>query len=136
LEEAVATIRSVKDLKVWRKAMDLTIESYRATARFPDSEKFGLTSQIRRAAASVPANIAEGFGRWNQREFSRFLSIASGSARELETHMLIAGRLGYLSVETLNTMVASVDEVSGMLFALKSKVQNGAEKTKSPQVPS
>jgi len=132
----VATIRSVKDLKVWRKAMDLTIESYRATARFPDSEKFGLTSQIRRAAASVPANIAEGFGRWNQREFSRFLSIASGSARELETHMLIAGRLGYLSVETLNTMVASVDEVSGMLFALKSKVQNGAEKTKSPQVPS
>ncbi|HLK02804.1 MAG TPA: four helix bundle protein [Candidatus Acidoferrum sp.] len=132
----MATIRSVKDLKVWRKAMDLTIESYRATARFPDSEKFGLTSQIRRAAASVPANIAEGFGRWNQREFSRFLSIASGSARELETHMLIAGRLGYLSVETLNTMVASVDEVSGMLFALKSKVQNGAEKTKSPQVPS
>ena len=116
--------------------MDLTIESYRATARFPDSEKFGLTSQIRRAAASVPANIAEGFGRWNQREFSRFLSIASGSARELETHMLIAGRLGYLSEETVNTMVASVDEVSGMLFALKSKAENGIERNKGKKVSS
>ena len=132
----MATIRSVRDLKVWRKAMDLTVESYRATARFPDSEKFGLTSQIRRAAASVPANIAEGFGRWNQREFSRFLSIASGSARELETHMLIAGRLGYLSEETLKTMVTTVDEVSGTLFALKAKTQNAAEKIKSRQVSS
>ena len=97
--------RTIRDLKIWQKSMDLTVESYRASASFPSDEKFGLISQIRRAATSVPANIAEGFGRWNSREFSRFLAIASGSLRELETHLQIAQRLGYLSEVRLKPLL-------------------------------
>jgi four helix bundle protein len=80
--------------------MDPAVESYRACAGFPTEGKFGLISQVRRAAASVSANIAEGFRRWNSREFARFLAIGSGSLRELETHLRIAQRLGYIGSST------------------------------------
>jgi four helix bundle protein len=103
--------------------MDLAVESYRASATFPPDEKFGLISQIRRAATSVPANIAEGFGRWNSREFSRFLAIGSGSLRELETHLRIAHRLGYLSEARLKPLLASIDEIARMMYAILSRIR-------------
>jgi four helix bundle protein len=103
--------------------MDLVVTSYRVSAAFPPEEKFGMTAQIRRAATSIPANIAEGFGRWNSREFARFLSIASGSLRELNTHLLIAQRLKYLSSDVLEPIARQIDEISAMLYSLRTKIR-------------
>ena len=115
--------RTIRDLKIWQKSMDLAVESYRACAGFPTEEKFGLISQVRRAAASVPANIAEGFRRWNSPEFARFLAIGSGSLRELETHLRIAQRLGYISEAQLRPLLASIDEIARMICAMLSKIR-------------
>ncbi len=90
-------MRPHQKLDAWGKSVDLVVEVYKATERFPKEEKYSLTSQIRRAAVSVPANIAEGAGRYSQKEFAHFLSNAQGSASELETELIIAHRLGYLS---------------------------------------
>ncbi len=84
------TVRSYRDLKVWEKAMDLVVESYRLTQLFPRGETYGLTAQIQRAAVSIPANIAEGHGRDHLGNYLRHLSVANGSLMELETHLLIA----------------------------------------------
>ena len=119
---------SVQGLRVWQKAMDLVVLCHRVTGTFPADERFGLVSQVRRSAFSIPANIAQGFGRWNSREFGRFLSIASGSARELETHLLIAARLGFLSQREAAPLLAAIDEVARMLFAMLSKIQSRAAK--------
>ena len=89
-------VESYQDLQVWQKSMDLVLECYRVTQRFPSNEQFGLTAQLKRAAVSVPANIAEGFGRWHRKEFVRFLLTANGSLKEVETHLLISQRLGFL----------------------------------------
>jgi four helix bundle protein len=89
-------VRNYRDLVVWQEAMDLVMLVYRVTAHFPPDELYGLRSQIRRAAVSVPSNIAEGEGRRMKREFRRFLLVAHGSLRELETQMLIASRLHYV----------------------------------------
>lgn len=115
--------QTIKDLKVWQKSMDLAVASYRASADFPQDEKFGLVSQIRRAATSVPANIAEGFGRWNSREFARFLSIAGGSLRELETHFHIAQRLGYLSASRASCVLETIEESERMIYAMIAKIR-------------
>ena len=85
-----ALMRNFKELQVWQKSHMMTMKVYRLTRNFPSDERFGLVSQIRRSAASVPANIAEGCGRRGDREFSRFLSIAAGSASETEYHLLLA----------------------------------------------
>lgn len=127
----MARVQTVKDLKVWQKSIDLTVQSYRVTSGFPAEEKFGLVSQIRRAAASIPANIAEGFGRWNQREFARFLAIASGSLRELETHFLVASRLGYIPPNRLNILVSSVEENAKMLYVLMSRIHSRQAKPRT-----
>src|SRR5258708_19202655 len=116
-------LKTIRDLLVWQESMDLVITSYRATGSFPMEEGFALASQIRRAAISVPANIAEVFGRWNAREFARFLSIASGSLRELETHFLIAQRLGYLSQGRVNSILESIDEIARIAYAMISKIK-------------
>src|SRR5712691_1724129 len=87
-----SAIRSYRDLEVWRVAMDVAVACYRTTAKFPREEIYSLTAQIRRAASSVSANIAEGYGRETTASFIQFLRIAQGSLKELETHLLLAGR--------------------------------------------
>ena len=89
-------MQNFKTLKVWEKSHELTLAVYKATANFPKDELYGLTSQIRRACASIPANIAEGCGRTGKAELARFLQVAMGSASELEYHLLLAHDLGLL----------------------------------------
>ena len=115
--------RNYRDLIVWRKAMDLVVGAYELTRVFPKEEMYGLTGQLRRAAVSVPANIAEGQGRGTKMEFARFLRIAHGSLREVETHVLLAGRLELASAETYQPVLALAEEVgrliNGLLNSLK-----------------
>ncbi len=111
-------------LKVWEKAHQLTLDVYRATAVFPKEETYGLTSQIRRASSSIPANIAEGCGRGGNAEFKQFLQIAMGSAGELEYHLLLARDLHYLTTADYDRLIASVIEVKKMLTALIAKVKS------------
>jgi four helix bundle protein len=113
------SVRRYQDLKVWQHAIDLTLESYDLTDRFPPHERFGLTSQIRRAAVSIPSNIAEGQGRAHRPEFLNFLSIARGSLQELETLLVIAERRHYLPEKQLVKIRGMSDEVSRMLSGLR-----------------
>jgi four helix bundle protein len=116
--------RNYRDLIVWQKAMDLVENVYRATRLFPKDELYGLTSQIRRAAVFVPSNIAEGQGRGGEPEMVRFLRIAHGSLREVETQILIAQRLGYLDLEQTQKLIEQAAEVGRLLNGLiRSKVE-------------
>jgi len=111
-------MKGYRDLLIWQKAMDLVEDVYRATKEFPNSEKYGLTNQIHRAAVSVPANIAEGSGREHPKELIQFLAIAKGSLMEIETHLLIAERLGYLKEEKVNTLISQSSEIARMTMGL------------------
>ena len=111
-------MQNYKRLKVWTKAHALTLDVYRATGRFPVEERYGLTSQVRRAAASVPANIAEGCGRRGNAELAHFLSIALGSANELEYHLLLARDLELLSASRHDSLNSDAVQVQRMLAAL------------------
>jgi len=113
------SIQSYRDLDVWNVAMDLAASCYKATREFPREEMFGLTSQIRRAASSIPANIAEGYGRNSTREFLRHLSIARGSLMELETHVLLALRVNRMEPPDSRPLLELAERVSRMLFNLK-----------------
>jgi four helix bundle protein len=123
------TPKSVQRFKVWQRSVDLVVACYRLSAALPPEERFGLISQIRRAATSVPANIAEGFGRWNARDFARFLAIASGSLRELETHLVVAGRLGYLSGASTQPTLGTIDELAKMLYRMRLRVTENARRS-------
>ena len=112
------TIETYRDLRVWRDAMDLAEACYRLTARFPADERFGLTSQIRRASVSIPANIAEGYGRNSKGAYVQFLRVAQGSLKELETHLLLVERLGLAATEAAEPLLASTDALGRMLWAL------------------
>jgi four helix bundle protein len=107
--------RSYRDLVAWQKGMVLVEQVYRETANWPADERFGLTSQVRRAVVSVPANIAEGTGRSGSTELRRFLSIAHGSLCEVQTHLEIAQRLGFMEAETSRLLLEEADEVSRIL---------------------
>ena|SRR2546423_4127580 len=117
-------MRPHEKLDVWCKAMDFVVAVYRATESFPKEERFGLTSQIRRAAVSVPANIAEGAARDSPKEFAHFLSNAQGSASELETELLIARRLGYLPESVYLEMKATLDSIGRMIVGLSQYLKN------------
>ena len=119
-------VKNYRDLEVWQKAMDLVVASYKLTKSFPKDEMYGLTNQLRRAAASIPANIAEGRQRQYSKEFLQFLSIASGSLAELETHMQIAGRLHYTDEHHGASLLERTEEVGRMLTGLKKAI--GARK--------
>jgi four helix bundle protein len=112
-------VRDFHSLIVWQKAHALTLTVYKLTKRFPDDERFGLTSQLRRCAASVPANLAEGCGRGGEQEFARFVQIAMGSASETEYHLLLAKELGYLSEEDFASTTSAVQEIKRMLASLR-----------------
>ena len=112
-----------KDLKVWRKAHELTLTIYERTRSFPKDEIYGLTSQMRRAAASVGANIAEGCGRRSDPEMKRFIQIARGSANELEYHLVLARDLGFLRYDEFKELEARILEIQRMLAALSQRLQ-------------
>jgi four helix bundle protein len=116
-------MKDFRDLHVWEKAHHLTLSSYRVTTIFPRHELYGMTSQIRRCAASIAANIAEGCGKRGNGEFQRFLNIATGSASELEYHFLLARDLGYVSEPDYLALNASVVEVKRMLASLARKME-------------
>ncbi len=115
-------VRTFQDLIVWQKAMDLVTEIYRVTQKFPKEEIFGLVSQLRRAAVSVPSNIAEGQGRLTEKEFRQFLGTARGSLSEVETQIIIANNLGYLNDSDSQSLSAMVAEVGRVLNGLISSV--------------
>ena len=115
-------MKDFRDLKVWEKSHALTLEIYRATAVFPKPELYGLTSQIRRCSASIGANIAEGCGKRGNNEFQRYLQIASGSASELDYHLLLSKDLGFLSDIDYRKLARSLTEVRKMLTSLLQKV--------------
>jgi four helix bundle protein len=118
-KEVQITFKSYRDLEVWQKAMDLVVECYRITNKFPRSELYGLTSQLRRAAVSVPSNIAEGRERQHTKEFVQHLAIAYGSLAELETHLQIAQRLNYLDSSQVRRVLEKTSEVGRMLNGLR-----------------
>ena len=116
-------MRDFKDLKVWQKSHSLTLTVYKTTAVFPKEEVYGLTSQIRRACSSIPANIAEGCGRGSEAELSRFLQIAMGSASELEYHLLLTHDLGFLKIDAYQQLESDVCEVKRMLAVFIKKLR-------------
>ena len=123
----MSEVRSHRDLLVWQRAMDVAVSTYELTRQYPRDELFGLTSQSRRAAASVAANIAEGYGRATRQAYLNFLRIARGSLKELETHLVLAQRVGLAAPEWTDVLLGQTDELGRMLHGLISKVQ-----TRSP----
>ena len=117
-----------RDLKVWEKAHQLVKGLYQATGHFPTEEKFGLTAQMRRAAVSIPANIAEGCGRGSDRDMARFLQMSMGSASELEYELLLAHELGLLDSQSLQELAERTTEVKRMLASLIRRLESGADR--------
>lgn len=121
-------MRDFKKIQVWEKAHKLTLQLYKITSSFPKEELYGLTSQIRRAASSIPANIAEGAGRDTQTELARFIHIASGSASELEYHLMLARDLDYIDSKIYPELDAAINEIKRMLNGFEKTVQSNARK--------
>ena len=117
---------SFKDLRVWQEAMRLTFEIYRATAQFPNHELYGLTNQLRRAAVSIPSNIAEGKGHRSDREFGNFLHHSRGSLLEVRTQLMIAKELQYISGEETQRLLASADAIGKSLDSLINPLRENA----------
>lgn len=115
-------MKNFRELKVWEKSHQLTLAVYKATTTFPREEQYGLTSQLRRACASVPANIAEGCGRGSEADFARFLQIAMGSASELEYHLLLARDLNLLRQVEYESLDREVTDVKRMLTSFIQKL--------------
>ncbi|MFN0112198.1 MAG: four helix bundle protein [Blastocatellia bacterium] len=116
-------IESYRDLFVWQKAMDLVVECYKFVSELPKNETYGLISQVQRAAVSIPANIAEGQGRDHLGDYLRHLSIANGSLKELETHLLLVGRLGYRPEKDAEPLLGQCAEVGKMLTGLSKSLR-------------
>ena len=122
-----------RKLKVWRSAHELTLDTYRVTAVFPKEELYGLTSQLRRASASIGANIAEGCGRRSDGEMHRFLQIARGSASEVEYHFLLARDLHFIKDVDYEKFARQSDEIQRMLTALMQSVRSSIVRVGGPQ---
>lgn len=120
-------VRSYKDLEVWQTAMEVAEISYRTTAKFPREEIYGLTTQVRRAAVSVAANIAEGYGRETTASFVQFLRIAQGSVKELETHLMLCSRIELAKAEDLERLLQKCERVSKMLRNLIRSLEKRAD---------
>ncbi len=122
-------VKSYRDLLVWQKAMNIVVESYRIASLMPKTEIYGLVSQIQRSAVSIPANIAEGHGRYHLGDYLHHLSIANGSLMELETHLLLLSRLSYLPSSELEMILSMTSEVSKMIAGLSRSLKNPSPKT-------
>ncbi len=120
----VADKRSRKELNVWQKSYELCLKIYQITAKFPNEERYGLTSQIRRSVVSIPSNIAEGYGRKTTLDYIRMLYISYGSVCELETQILLAGDLGFIDKGELDTAKKDIAEIERMLKALIKSLEN------------
>jgi four helix bundle protein len=130
-----STVRTYRDLLVWQRAMDLVVIAYHLSKRLPKDELYGLTSQMRRAATSVPANIAEGQGRRYTTEFLNFLGIANGSLFELETHVLASQRLGFLNASDVNECLTIASETGKMLAGLRRSLENRKPRSRFNRPP-
>lgn len=122
-----AKVQHYKELKIWQKGMKLAKSVYQLTTAFPREERFGLTAQMRRAAVSIPSNIAEGQARSGTREFLQFLSHASGSLAELETQLLLSVDLGYCKESQLPVISSEISEIQKMLAAIRRKLSGLAD---------
>src|SRR5712691_3496263 len=120
------TMRPHHKLEAWSKAIELVTNVYKGTEAFPKEERYGLTSQIRRAAVSIPANIAEGAGRFSRKEFAHFLSNSQGSASELETELIIAHRLGYLDEASFSKLIGSLERIGRLITGLSRHVSSAS----------
>lgn len=117
-------LKNYKELKVWQKSYQLCLMIYKETKKYPQSEVYGLVSQMRRAALSIPCNIAEGYGRKTMPDYLRFLYMSYGSTCELETQILLSGDLIYLEAESLYELQRNIGEVERMLKALIKAIEN------------
>lgn len=124
---------SHRELRVWQRAMEIATDCYALAKKLPREELFGLTSQIRRSASSVPANIAEGYGRFGRKETIRFLNIANGSLVELDTHLELSVRVGYLRSVDIEQITADCRSLCVMLSAFKAALRRPS--TRPPQSP-
>jgi len=115
-------MHNFKELKIWQKARTLVKVVYDITARFPEKERIGLTSQLQRAVVSIPTNIAEGSGRNTNRDFARFLDIAISSSFEVETEIILSPDLGYISENELNETVSKIQEIQKMIFGYRKTI--------------
>jgi four helix bundle protein len=125
-DEAPPPIASYRDLRIWKLAIELTVQCYALTREFPKHEMYGLTSQIRRSATSIAANIAEGYGRDSRGSYLQFLRISQGSLKELETHIIVATRLGFLEASSQTNLLRDADDIGRMLRSLIRKLESGA----------
>ena len=116
-------MKNFKKLKVWQKGIELVVDIYKSTNSFPKEEMYGLTSQIKRSAISVPSNIAEGSGRGSDKDFNRFLDIALGSSFELETQLTIAKKLNFISDKDFSEIINSLDEEQRMIAGLQKNLK-------------
>ena len=122
----MGTIKTFRDLIVWQKSVDLVTQIYLASGNFPKSEFYGLISQLRRSAVSIPSNIAEGYGRRSIEDYVRFLQIFVGSLYELQTQLEIAKKLEYLTEFEFNGLYENTREIERMLLSLVSKIRSGS----------
>ena len=120
------SLQDYKNIKVWQKSYKLVLSVYKLTEEFPNHELYALTSQLRRAAASIPTNIAEGCGRNTDKDFARFLDIASGSASETDYHLLLSKDLKFIDAEHYKSLYEQLTEIRKMLSSLIRKIRNNA----------
>jgi len=120
----VEIMKTHKDLDVWKNSIDLVIEVYQLLKKYPDEEKFGIVSQMKRCAVSIPSNIAEGAARSSKKEFSHFLSISLGSLAELETQILISKKLNFVSGDNTEKILINLTSIRKMILGLKRSLKD------------
>lgn len=116
-------MKNFKNLKVWQKGIELVVDVYKKTNAFPNEELYGLTSQIKRSAISIPSNIAEGSGRGSNKDFNRFLDISLGHSFELETQLIIAKRLNFINIDDFTNLNQQLDEEQKMIIGLQKRLK-------------
>ena len=116
-------MHNFRELKIWQEAIEITKQTYKTTKKFPQSEIYGLTSQMNRAAVSIPSNIAEGAGRNSNKEFTQFLNIAIGSCFELETQMILAFEFSYIQKDDLDMFIFNINKLERMINSLMSTLR-------------